>query len=50
MASHNLKILMTRDLIKVVGKSSDIGKPNLYGTTPEFLDFLGINSIEEFST
>ncbi len=47
MASHNLRILITRDLIKVVGKSSELGRPNLYGTTPEFLDFLGLNSIEE---
>lgn len=47
MTSHHFKTLINRDLIKVVGKSDEVGKPNLYGTTPEFLDFLGINSLEE---
>lgn len=47
MASHHFKTLLNKDLIKVVGKSEEIGKPNLYGTTSEFLDFLGINSLED---
>ncbi len=47
MTSHHFKTLINRDLIKVVGKSDEVGKPNLYGTTSEFLDFLGINSLEE---
>ena len=47
MTSHHFKTLINRDLIKVLGKSDEVGKPNLYGTTSEFLDFLGINSLEE---
>lgn len=47
MTSHHFKTLINRDLIKVVGKSDEVGKPNLYATTSEFLDFLGINSLEE---
>lgn len=47
MTSHHFKTLLNKDLIKVVGKSDEIGKPNLYGTTPEFLDFLGINNLDE---
>lgn len=47
MTSHHFKTLLNKDLIKVVGKSDEIGKPNLYGTTPEFLDFLGINSLDD---
>lgn len=47
MTSHHFKTLINRDLIKVIGKSDEVGKPNLYGTTSEFLDFLGINSLEE---
>lgn len=46
MVGHNLKNLQSRDLIKIIGKSKEIGRPNLYGTTTEFLDFLGINSLE----
>lgn len=47
MTSHHFKTLLNKDLIKVAGKSDEIGKPNLYATTPEFLDFLGINSLDE---
>ncbi len=46
-AGHHLKMLQSRELIKVVGKSKEIGRPNLYGTTTEFLDFLGLNSLQE---
>lgn len=46
-ASHNLKTLISRDLVKIVGKSEELGKPNLYGTTDEFLDFLGINGLND---
>lgn len=46
-ASHNLKVLMSRDLVKIIGKSEELGKPNLYGTTIEFLDYLGINNISD---
>jgi len=47
MSGHNLKNLISHELIKVVGRSKEIGKPNLYGTTQEMLDMLGINSLEE---
>ncbi len=46
-AGHHLKLLQSRELVKVVGKSKEIGRPNLYGTTTEFLDFLGLNSLED---
>ncbi|URZ88223.1 SMC-Scp complex subunit ScpB [Floricoccus penangensis] len=39
--------LLTFDLIKVIGKKEVIGSPNLYATTDFFLDYLGINSLEE---
>ncbi len=46
-AGHHLKVLQSRELVKVVGKSKEIGRPNLYGTTTEFLDFLGLNSLQD---
>lgn len=39
--------LAARGLIKTVGKSKMPGKPNLYGTTKEFLDYFGLSSIED---
>ena len=42
-----VKKLMAKDLIKVCGKSSLPGKPNLYKTTDAFLDYFGLASISE---
>lgn len=42
-----VKKLLAKDLIKVCGKSNLPGKPNLYKTTPEFLDYFGLASIAE---
>lgn len=39
--------LQALDLIKEAGKLETIGRPNLYATTDFFLDYLGINSLEE---
>lgn len=35
------------ELIEVVGHKDVVGRPRLYATTPIFLDFIGINSLEE---
>lgn len=45
--TSNLKKLRTRQLIEEVGRLDKPGKPLLYGTTSYFLDYFGINSIEE---
>jgi len=44
-----LRQLMEQDLIKITGKSNDLGRPFLYGTTKRFLQVFGINRIEELS-
>lgn len=43
----NLKKLRMRQLIEEVGRLDKPGKPLLYGTTDFFLDYFGINSIED---
>lgn len=45
--TSNLKKLKTRQLIEEVGRLDKPGRPLLYGTTAYFLDYFGINSIEE---
>lgn len=40
--SHLLRVLMEKNLVKICGRSEGVGKPALYGTTPEFLELLGI--------
>ncbi len=42
-----MRILLDRNFIKEVGKKDVPGKPALYGTTKEFLEFFHLNSIEE---
>lgn len=39
--------LMERSLIRIVGKAKVLGAPFLYGTTPEFLEYLGLNSLKD---
>ncbi len=42
-----MRILLDRNFIKEVGKKDVPGKPVLYGTTKEFLEFFHLNSIDE---
>jgi len=44
-ASGVLRSLQERDLIEVVGRSEGLGRPLLYGTTPLFLELLGMVDI-----
>lgn len=46
-SSYVLRKLLLRDLIKEVGRSELPGKPFLYATTPKFLDYFGLSSIDE---
>ncbi len=42
-----LRQLMERDLVKIVGKSPELGRPYLYGTTRRFLQVFGLRSLED---
>lgn len=39
--------LMEKELVEIVGRSEDVGKPLLYGTSEFFMDYFGINSIND---
>jgi segregation and condensation protein B len=45
-----LRRLLAKGLIKEAGKSTMPGRPNLYATTSEFLDYFGLSSISELPT
>jgi segregation and condensation protein B len=45
-----IKVLLERELIKILGRKEDAGRPLLYGTTPFFLEFFGMNTMEELPT
>lgn len=42
-----LKTLLERNLVKIVGRQDVPGKPVLYGTTTEFLEFFGLKSLAD---
>lgn len=46
-SSGAISKLQIFDLIRENGKKEVLGRPNLYVTTDYFLDYMGINSIEE---
>ena len=46
-SSGVLKTLLTKNLIKIQGRSSGPGRPLLYKTTEKFLDVFGLNSLTE---
>ncbi len=47
VADGVLRLLVDRALIEVVGRSDGLGRPLLYGTTLQFLEMLGLRSLDE---
>ncbi|HYV18160.1 MAG TPA: SMC-Scp complex subunit ScpB [Verrucomicrobiae bacterium] len=45
-----LQTLLDRRLLKVVGRKKVVGKPMMYGTTPEFLTHFGLNTLADLPT
>lgn len=39
--------LLDKSLIEITGKADTIGRPMLYGTTPKFMEYFGINDLNE---
>ena len=36
--------------MEIKGKSEGVGRPILYGTSPRFMDYFGINDLKELPT
>jgi segregation and condensation protein B len=45
-----MKLLLERELLRILGKKDEPGRPLLYGTTPAFLEFFGLKSLKELPT
>lgn len=45
-----LKTLLEKNLIRIVGKKDEPGKPMLYGTTQEFLELFQLKSLKDLPT
>ena len=44
---YSIQKLLEKELISISGKSDAVGKPLLYSTSGQFMDYFGINSIDE---
>lgn len=42
-----LRSLMDRNLVKIVGRAEELGRPMLYGTTRHFLELFGLTSLKD---
>lgn len=42
-----LRQLIERDLVRIVGRSEELGRPFLYGTTRQFLQVFGLRHLDE---
>jgi segregation and condensation protein B len=45
-----LKLLLERDLVRILGKKDEPGRPLLYGTTTHFLEFFNLKSLKDLPT
>ena len=46
-SAHIIRRLVARNLVKASGKSTLPGRPNLYATTSDFLDYFGLSTIND---
>jgi segregation and condensation protein B len=42
-----LRVLMERDLLRIVGRADELGRPFLYGTTTNFLQVFGLRRLDQ---
>ncbi|MEK6677848.1 MAG: SMC-Scp complex subunit ScpB [Nitrospirota bacterium] len=45
-----IKTLLERKLIKIIGRMDIVGKPMMYGTTSEFLQYFGLKDLTDLPT
>ncbi len=44
---YALQKLLEKELVSIVGRADSVGKPLLYATSAKFMDYFGINSIQD---
>ncbi len=45
--TYSIQQLLSKNLIYVSGQRKELGRPNLYSTSEQFLDYIGLNELEE---
>ena len=50
VSTHIIKTLLEREWVRVVGQRDVPGRPSLYATTREFLDYFNLQSLDQLPT
>jgi segregation and condensation protein B len=46
-SDYSVQKLLEKELIEIKGKSDGAGRPLIYGTSDKFMEYFGINSMQE---
>ena len=46
----SIQRLLDKELLEIRGKSDTVGRPLIYGTTQNFMDYFGINDLNDLPT
>ncbi len=46
-SDYSIQKLLEKELITIIGKSETVGRPILYSTSQQFMDYFGINNLGE---
>lgn len=49
-SGSSLKMLADRGLVKILGRKDEPGRPLVYGTTTQFLEFFGLRALKDLPT
>ena len=44
---YAIQKLLEKELIQIKGKADTVGRPIIYGTTPKFMEYIGINHLKD---
>ena len=47
---YSIQRLLDKELLEIRGKSDTVGRPLIYGTTQNFMDYFGINNLNDLPT
>jgi segregation and condensation protein B len=46
-SDYSIQKLLEKELIEIKGKTDGVGRPLIYGTSGKFMEYFGINSIQD---
>jgi len=47
---YAIQRLLEKELVQIIGKSETVGRPLIYGTSPKFMEYFGINDLKDLPT